>query len=137
MPENVKGSYAVYHVSKKNHIKGKKNYGSGKAFHIFRPKVHDAEGNETWADLLIENGELIITVPQEFLDKAIYPIIIDPTFGEDSQGASYYGSFGAGGLDGIIGGIFTASESGDLESMSAFIADNASVPMGAPNWSQL
>ena len=41
-PENVIGSYAVYHSTKKNHIQGQTNYKTGKAFHIFRPEIIDA-----------------------------------------------------------------------------------------------
>ena len=35
MPENVVGSYAVYHSTKKNHVIGGNNYKGGKAFHIY------------------------------------------------------------------------------------------------------
>jgi hypothetical protein len=50
-PDNVLGSYAVYHKEKKNHVEGETNYATGKAFHIFRPKAIDADGNVTWAEL--------------------------------------------------------------------------------------
>ena len=75
-PENVVGSYAVYHESKKNHIRGQKNYQGGKAFPIYKPKITDAEGNWAWEKLNIDvkTGILTITIPQEFLDNAVYPI---------------------------------------------------------------
>jgi len=49
-PENVVGSYAVYHESKSGDYSkmGGKNYRAGKAFHIYRPKITDANGNWTW-----------------------------------------------------------------------------------------
>ena len=40
-PENVLYSYAVYHSSKSNN-----KYKTGKAFHIFRPNIIDAEGKQ-------------------------------------------------------------------------------------------
>ena len=87
-PENVVGSYAVYHKMKSNHRIGSTNYATGKAFHIYRPKAIDANGVEVWADLHIENGILTVTVPQKFLDDAVYPVRVDPTFGYTNIGVS-------------------------------------------------
>jgi len=86
--ENVIGSYAVYHKEKEGQIEGSINYGTGKAYHIFRPKAIDAKGNEIWAQLSYENGSLSVEVPQAFLDTAAYPVRVDPTIGYTSQGAS-------------------------------------------------
>src|SRR3989344_9097102 len=71
-PENVIGSYAIYYKDHANHIIGQTNYATGKAYHIYRPKAIDAEGNETWAVLDYQDGVLSVTVPQKFLDDAIY-----------------------------------------------------------------
>jgi hypothetical protein len=89
-PENVVGSYAVYHKSKQGNYTDGKEYKTGKAFHIYRPHVKDSQGNETWADLSIneQSGTLTITIDQAWLNKAVYPIIVDPTFGYTSAGAS-------------------------------------------------
>lgn len=86
-PENVVGSYAVYHNSKQNN-----EYKTGKAFHIYRPHITDADGNETWGELNIDeqNGLVTVTVPQEFLDNAVYPVKVDPTFGYSTIGGSDY-----------------------------------------------
>lgn len=90
-PEKAIGSYAAYHATKGriNEIHGPE-YKAGKAFHIFRPKAIDANENEIWAELNIneETGILTVTVDQDFLDNAVYPIIIDPDFGYTSIGAS-------------------------------------------------
>lgn len=90
-PENVVGSYAVYHKTKggMNRADGME-YKTGKAFHIYRPKVKDADGSEVWGELHIDEakGELTVTVPQYFLDKAVYPVIVDPTFGYTSMGGT-------------------------------------------------
>jgi len=89
-PENIIGSYAVYHESKKNN-----KYKAGKAFHIYRPRAIDANGWGVWSEqeiILDENGlgQQIITIPQDFIDKAVYPIrhTIGDTFGYGGEGQS-------------------------------------------------
>ena len=88
-PENVTGSYAVYHKEKKNHVLGETNYATGKAFHIYRPKISDAAGKEVWGELDYSKGKLTVVVPEDFLDTATYPVVVDPTFGYTTAGASY------------------------------------------------
>lgn len=85
-PPNVEGSYAVYHINKKNN-----EYMTGKAFHIYRPIAEDALGNKAWCSLYInpEITELVITVPQQFLDEAVYPVMIDPDLGHTAIGGSW------------------------------------------------
>lgn len=91
-PENVVGSYAVYHTTRANHKVGETNYATGKAYHIYRPKAVDADGNEQWAELFYNEGVLTVTVPQKFLDEAVYPVVVDPTFGYTSVGGSSIGT---------------------------------------------
>ena len=106
-PENVIGSYAVYHSTKSNHILGQKNYQSGKAFHIFRPLIIDNLGAEVWGSLNIdiENKLLTVEIPQEFLDGASYPVIVDPTFGYLTEGTAGYQSIS---VDDACGSLFTS-----------------------------
>jgi len=96
-PENVVGSYAVYHESKAGDYSqmGLKNYRAGKFGHFYYPYLIDANGWKVRAeDFKIElneqrtNGALRIVAPQEFLDNAIYPVIVDPTFGYTTEGDS-------------------------------------------------
>jgi hypothetical protein len=95
-PEHVVNSYAVYHEEESGDYTalGGKNYRTGKAFHIYRPKVYDANGDWVWGDLKIEEGEdrdhriLSITVDQDYLDQAVYPVTVDPTFGYTVKGGS-------------------------------------------------
>lgn len=91
-PENVIGSHAVYHSTKKNHIIGQTNYGTGKAFHIYRPKIIDSNGWEVWGELNINTEQNIQTVamPLDFWDNAVYPIrhATGETFGNTSAGGS-------------------------------------------------
>lgn len=90
-PENVSGSYAVYHQTKggMNRSDGME-YKAGKAFHIYRPKVTDANGQETWGELSIDEqaGLLSVTIDQAWLDTAVYPVLVDPTFGYTSIGGT-------------------------------------------------
>lgn len=97
-PDNVVGSYAAYHKSKRDNRVGGKEYKTGKAFHIYRPEAIDANGERTWCDLYIDEqaGILTVTVPQKFLDGAVYPVKVDPTFGYTTAGES---SSEAGGND--------------------------------------
>ena len=109
-PENVVGSYAVYHAYKMHN-----EYKTGKAFHIYRPKIIDAEGNEAWCNLNISNRLLKIEIPQEFLDKAVYPVTIDPTFGYESiPSTSYFIE------NKIAGSWFTCPESGTADSITVY-----------------
>ncbi len=88
-PENAVGSYAVYMEKLKKTYTGKTQYRTGKVGHIYRPKVTDASGKEIWGILNVdvEKGILSVTVPQEFLDTAKYPVVVDPTIGYDVAGS--------------------------------------------------
>lgn len=118
-PEDVEGSYAVYHQSESG---GK--YATGKAFHIYRPEAHDDDGRKTWCAMDIADGVLIIAIPQEFLEVATYPVVVDPTFGYDTLGAS--NSATANTVK--VGSFFIAPANGTITKMSPFIG-NTSVPV--------
>lgn len=85
-PESIVGSYAVYHNTMRD---GK--YKTGKIGHIFRPHARDAAGDGLWCEFnkdLNATGILTVIVPQEFLDRAVYPVTVDPTVGYNTAGAS-------------------------------------------------
>jgi hypothetical protein len=124
-PENVVGSYAVYHQTMAGDFTalGGKNYLAGKAFHIFRPRIEDAVGNWVWGDLNIDEvaGLLTVTIPQDFLDKAVYPVhhAAGLTFGYTSQGAS---NLGMPGVHHFLGKAnSTPASNGTLQSISAYL----------------
>jgi len=125
-PENVVGSYAAYHKTNANN-----EYKTGKAFHIYRPHITDADGNETWGGLDIdeENGLLTVTVPRKFLAQAVYPVVVDPTFGYETIGASSeniaISSFGPT-QSYRIGVVFSPGSSGNLDEINAAIDDDTS-----------
>lgn len=123
-PENVVGSYAVYHKTKKHNKVGGKAYRTGKAFHIYRPYVEDSSGWREWCDLNITEGLMTITIPQNFLDNAVYPIIVDPTFGDTTYGVSN-GTRAANSLFGISPAS-NPTENGTVTSIHLSIDGNGS-----------
>lgn len=122
-PESVIGSYAVYASKARKTMDGGKRYGCGKIAHIYRPKIIDANGSEVWADLNIskESNILTITIPQDFLDNAVYPVIVDPTIGYDVAGSS---SVKVGSSDEAICSVFNTltALSGDTVNQVSFYA---------------
>lgn len=136
-PENVVGSYAVYAKTPKTNWTGGKEYKCGKVGHIFRPKIIDSAGTEVWGDLHIENGILSVTIPQDFLDKAVYPVrhAAGLTFGYTSVGGSS-GRYFYNSLTGS--GNKYAGAVGTGVSMSAYAKTNGSsylLQMGVYTWS--
>jgi hypothetical protein len=81
-PDDIVGSYAVY-CNKANN-----KYKTGKLCHIPRPFVIDAENNQEWCVLDIKNKKLTITLPETFMENAIYPVRLDPTFGYITEGGT-------------------------------------------------
>jgi len=125
-PENVIGSYAVYHATKKNNCVGGKEYKTGKFCHIYRPHITDADGNETWGELEIdeEAGILTVVVPESFLDNAVYPVVVDPTFGYTTAGGSNAQLFSTsyGSITRYIrGSYFNLTENGNVSKLTARI----------------
>lgn len=92
-PENVVGSYAAYHKSKTpiHGIEGNAaKYKAGKAFHIYRPYALDANNKKLWLKMIYDQeGEaLSIVLDHDWFANAAYPVLIDPTVGYTTLGAS-------------------------------------------------
>ncbi len=138
-PENVVGSYAVYASEQKTNWEGGKLYRTGKIGHIYRPKIIDSAGTEVWGDLHIEpaspslggNGILSITIPQDFLDNAVYPVrhAAGLTFGYTTLGSSnssYIADFnysGGGKSEGRGGVVSSPASNGTLSKISVGLDD--------------
>lgn len=112
-PENVIGSYAVYHKEKRDN-----QYGTGKLYQIYRPLIHDADGNETWGALSYDDGRLSVTAPPDFLDEATYPVTVDPTFGYTSAGASFINLLSGE----LVGSLASAPSTENIDSISAYVS---------------
>ena len=117
MSPRAVGSYAAYHDSKQSN-----EYKSGKAFHIYRPIIKDADGWEVWGDIEIDT-EMHITIPQDFIDTATYPIVIDPTFGYTTLGGSFVLAD-----DTILASYVTLASAGNLGISVVEIGNNAALP---------
>ena len=121
IPDDVKGSYAVFHATKANDYSliGGQNYRQGKAFHLFRPRAYDSSGNDIWADIEIVGSRLIITIPQDFLEHASYPIRFASglEFGNTGVPGSSYGL-----SENYMGVLFnqTCASTGTAQSMSCY-----------------
>lgn len=103
-PENVVGSYAVYHATRTNMHRNSadaEKYKACKAFQIYYPYLIDADGWKVRAeDFVIANGVMRITLPQAFLDSAVYPVVVDPDWGNTGTGDSGLGPLPASMLHG-------------------------------------
>ena len=116
-PENVVGSYAVYHQTKGGmNDSADKEYKTGKAFHIYRPHIIDANGAETWGNLHIENVIYSVEIPQDFLDTAVYPIKSNDTFGYTTIG----GSDLTASTDSLQGSYFLSPGNGTITSITYY-----------------
>lgn len=126
-PENVVGSYAVYAKTPKTNWKGGKEYKTGKVGHIFRPRIEDSNGKWTWGDLHIENGILSVTIPQEFLNKATYPVkhAAGLTFGYTSVG----GTAAATAANITNATTYASPEAGTVTAISKYGMQNGSSPV--------
>lgn len=122
-PENVVGSYAVYAKSSKKNITNSKEYRAGKIGHVFRPRINDSAGTEVWGDLHIENGTLTVTIPQDFLDTATYPVkhAAGLTFGYTSAGASTVNLASFSNGDGRFGFAYDGVN-GTIDSLSCYLS---------------
>lgn len=92
-PEELVGSYAIYHKNLRNYKTGDINYETGKVAHIPYPYVWEVgkENKKQRAeDFTYKDGQLCVTVDQTFLDTADYTngVRIDPTFGYTTAGGT-------------------------------------------------
>jgi hypothetical protein len=68
----------------------------------------------------IANSAIVVTVPQKFLDSAVYPVVVDPTFGYTTEGSSSFGL----GADIASACKFSLTEAGNITKISAYTRRN-------------
>lgn len=127
-PDDIIGSYAVYCNKKHN------KYKTGKLFHIPRPFVIDSNGSTEWCILNIDKNELSITLPEIFMQNAVYPIVLDPTFGYTAAGASEDLKNSADLPIGLLYGTHTAGSGESITQYSFYgraYSSNATVEIAA------
>lgn len=84
-------SYAVYWKNRNG------KYKTGKFCHIYRPLVYDARGRKVWGRLILTGRLMTITIPEDWLSEASYPVVVDPVIGTQTRGATYeYDRWGEG-----------------------------------------
>jgi len=127
-PENIVGSYAVYHSTKKGDYTslGGENYKNGMAFQIYRPRIEDSNGWNVWGELNINEqlGELTVTIPQDFINNAVYPIkhAAGLTFGNTTSGGT---SKNCGGFGPYASEFTSGVSSGTASKMTAWVREGA------------
>lgn len=124
-PDKYVDCIIAYHATKSNYVVGQKNYKTGQAFIIERIKLTDANNATAWAtqDIDYATGVWTATLPQAFLDSAVYPVTVDPTFGQTSVGST------AGAITGnsaIAMSGTTGSNAGRVLTIQAYIKTTAS-----------
>jgi hypothetical protein len=80
-PPEVVESYAVYWKERNG------PYKTGKFCHIYRPEIRDARGRRVWGRLDVKGKMMTITIPEEWLSDAAYPVVVDPIVGTQTRGA--------------------------------------------------
>ena len=125
-PDDVVGSYAVYHKTLSHHKTGGTNYGTGKMTHIYYPYIWEVgkEDQKIRAeDFTYNEGQLCVIAPQDFLDNADYTngVRIDPTLGVTDRGAS---TAAQPGQD-FYAATVTATEDGEVTSTWVWAQDGA------------
>ena len=117
-PVWANGSYAVYHKTKRDHILGQTNYRTGKFCHIHRPWIFDATGRGVWGDLHIDRGVYTVTIPEAFLRTAVYPVVVNDTFGDTSTSAT------AISCEDIMRGITATGAAGTATGISVYCRES-------------
>lgn len=107
------GTNAVYHATRKGNYDHHttpalgRHYHAGKAFHVARPWAEDAAGRRVWCDLTLPaNGVAKLELPRWFWADAVYPVLVDPTFGYTTAGATNFGPFSPQGAVGDFAASF-------------------------------
>lgn len=140
-PANVNCSYAFYHSLRGAIHRGAdaEKFKTGKAFHLYRPQLMDAGGKRLWADMVIKEGNLVISLDKGWMDSALYPVILDPDFGYSSIGAStdlfshweeVSKAFGTPASDGVLSSlsVYTSIKAGSPQYCPALYSDVAGTP---------
>jgi len=126
-PENVVGGYAVDHATRIPFHKNKEDaekYKACIAFFIYYPYLTDVNGWRVRAEgfiLDVEAKTLTTVMPQDFLDKAVYPVSTGTTnFGFEEKGGTSYNIIGY-----IMGSKFLAA-AGTPISVTAYLQNTES-----------
>lgn len=121
-PDKVTGSYVV-RSNKTGNL-----HRSGRFGAIYRPEVIDALGKRAWCTLLIEPYNpniMVVRLPKEFMMNAIYPVVLDPLIGNDSNPGTLSGS-----TTYVFGTCNLAESSGTITSFGCYVEARDSTDPG-------
>jgi hypothetical protein len=125
-PENAVGSYAIYHKTKKDNCSncGTPNYKTGKFGHLFRPKLIDSLGVESWGTFVLQNGQIGVKIPTNIYNNKKTDwsnFLVDPTYGDTTYGVSN----GTRAANAIVGNeMGNAPANGTVTSLSLSLDGN-------------
>ncbi len=80
-PDYVVNSIALYHEAKGGMVTSadvNRGLTTGQIGFLYRMKATDAQGRWVWANWSLDSGKFILTIPQSFLNTAVYPVLIVP-----------------------------------------------------------
>ena len=125
-PENVVGSYAIWsNLCGDYTAMGGKNYRTGKVGHLYPPEIWDSGTNRTRAGLNITGNQMIVTLNRTWMDQAVYPVTLDPIWGDDGAGTASETGWSDGQY--IIYAKSNAAPSGGVASNMSIYMDAGSV----------
>jgi hypothetical protein len=126
--KDVAGGYSVFYTGVNGLYTNQAEadyYKNGKAFQIYRPYLVDNANNIVYADMTIKNGYLTIdfTSISTWLNKAKYPVVIDPTFGYSGTPSGWSGDT----TNVLQSGIYTsANNAANLNNIKWYMKDDLS-----------
>ena len=118
-PPNVVNSFAAYHATcgqMHSQPGDAEKYKAGKAFHIYRPEAVDDLGNRRFFNFLLVGSTLKILLDTAWLASAAYPVVIDPTVGYTTLGASLDNT-----NEWLLSNNHTAPSAGDANPGTAYV----------------
>jgi len=133
--KGMEGAYCFYHSTRGNMHPDPATadkFKTGKVGDLYCPLFRDAGGKEFYGDMRIDKGKLTITVPQEWWDAALYPVLVwTETFGNTS--VPTYAAGSNAGIQSIWAkALTTPASNGSLTSITAYAQINAGTPSFNP-----
>lgn len=112
------GSYTAYFATPRTNYVDGKLYKTGKIGEFSPSLVTDAKGRTAWTSLKIKDGILRVSLPQDFIDQAEYPLAhaAGLTFGYTTAGSSGY----VNNADTIVYQPDTPASAGTIDSYSFY-----------------
>ena len=128
------GSYAVYGPQSGNLVDALGNpissYETGKFCHVYPWTLSDAAGHSVGVPITFDqaSGQLRAQLPADFVNSAVYPLTLDPSFGYDVHGESVFESSQPFSFCSLLG--HTASDGDVITAFTVYAANTPGDPTG-------